>query len=373
MNDENQNNLNLEGTPVESSPPVESVSSAEPIPPRVEPELQPNTSSFPSQATEPKKINKKTIALIAGVVLIVAIGVAVGFMISNSSSDDGKKEDGQSSKNNKEFSEEELAKRGEDVQKNFEELGGYLVDKYQDSSEYDFIGDTQAINLVKKLKTSISDLGAMIMDSNHESLKTKWQEFEISYSKRVNLIEKGINITEDAYWIEKLYELVESVAETTADSIADSMRGKPEGRDKQRRDDVARFASVINAYQTNNRGAIPLGGHSGQNTDLGYTIRNAAPTKGSLAESFLNGYLSRDSGEFNDPQSGDMYGVQSMDAGDIVDGVKVAIPDTDTATVLYVSKARCDGEDIVGSGGKSRSMAIRIKLENGSFYCQDNQ
>lgn len=115
-------------------------------------------------------------------------------------------------------------------------------------------------------------------------------------------------------------------------------------RDTQRRDDVARFMSQINSYQTNNNGNVP-------GDQAGLTA-------------FGVNYLKINDGEFKDPQTGDNY--------TLTYGVANAAQPADTKTVYYSKNARCDGEGMVSSTA-SRSAAAKVKLEGSGFYCQDNQ
>ena len=130
-------------------------------------------------------------------------------------------------------------------------------------------------------------------------------------------------------------------------------------RDTQRRDDVARVMSQLNSYQTNNRGRIP----DAESENAGdFTTMVGVATVADDAF-FLDAYMKRNDEEFNDPQSGNMYGFRTDDSG--------ALADTDT--MAYSGPGyQCNGEAFVDND-HNRSVAVRIKLEGSGFYCQDNQ
>ena len=115
-------------------------------------------------------------------------------------------------------------------------------------------------------------------------------------------------------------------------------------RDTQRREDVSRFVSQINSYQTNNNGTVP-------------TLSNGKPA-------FLNSYMKQSDGEFKDPKTGSDYTISVDTAAEasLGDGV-----------IQYVKGAKCDGEKVTTSGSSNRSVAVKIKLEGSGYFCKDNQ
>ncbi|MDN5819395.1 MAG: type II secretion system GspH family protein [bacterium] len=115
-------------------------------------------------------------------------------------------------------------------------------------------------------------------------------------------------------------------------------------RDTQRREDISRFVSQINSYQTNNNGSVP--------------------SIATSSTSFLNSYMKQSDGEFKDPKTGENYTiVNSTDAEKVLsDG-----------QIQYAQKAKCDGEKVATSGASSRSVAVKIKLEGSGYFCKDNQ
>ena len=117
-------------------------------------------------------------------------------------------------------------------------------------------------------------------------------------------------------------------------------------RDTQRRDDMARVATAITQYQTNNDGNLPTSAASG------------ASTVGTFVKNYLGG------AEFKDPD-GEYYNVL----------IQSSAPSAETAVshkVYIVLKAKCNGESVT-TGQKQRHYAILYKLEGAGTYCADNQ
>lgn len=115
-------------------------------------------------------------------------------------------------------------------------------------------------------------------------------------------------------------------------------------RDTQRRDDVGRFISQLSSYATNNRGSLP------SEADI---------------EDFAASYLkwnSGNTGEFNNPSSGNGY--------EITGGNET--PNADGSEIVYTQNATCDGESI-NPGGGNRQAAVRVALESGGVFCQNAQ
>lgn len=111
-------------------------------------------------------------------------------------------------------------------------------------------------------------------------------------------------------------------------------------RDGQRRDDISRFMSQISSYATNNRNAVPAADNASMS-------------------SFLDNYMKRSDGEFQDPQTGENYTVAFSG-------------DPTTSRIVYQRGSKCNGEEFQSVSG-NRSIAVRIALEGSGVYCQDNQ
>jgi len=115
-------------------------------------------------------------------------------------------------------------------------------------------------------------------------------------------------------------------------------------RDQDRIDDIDRFMSRIHLYQEANRGRPP------QFTDLSQ-----------YALDFLNLDIEEN---FRDPLTGAPYNFLNSED-------PTAIGD-----IQFVFTFICDGRNAIlntDAAATNQSMALRIKLETGSFYCRDNQ
>ena len=133
-------------------------------------------------------------------------------------------------------------------------------------------------------------------------------------------------------------------------------------RDTQRRDDMARVATAINQYQTNNGGNLP--NNSGEVT-----------ATGDSATDFISKYMGGKS-EFVDP-SGENYTITFTSTLKEGKGVAVNTLKADDASgngfkVMVYTKARCEGENAVSSPNK-RDYAIVYNLEGSGVYCSDSQ
>ncbi len=126
-------------------------------------------------------------------------------------------------------------------------------------------------------------------------------------------------------------------------------------RDTQRRDDLARVATAVTQYQTNNGGKLP-----------------GAGKESNLINNYLGG------SEFVDPD-GAAYNIT------IIDGTTGHTYDASNGkyakgtlefgdhTIYLIHKALCDGEVSTQSNAQARSYAILYKLEGTGTYCADNQ
>lgn len=133
-------------------------------------------------------------------------------------------------------------------------------------------------------------------------------------------------------------------------------------RDTQRRDDMARVATAINQYQTNNGGKLP-----NSTTDP----TNADGTAGDFIDKYMGGKA-----EFVDP-SGENYTITFTKT--LTDGkgaAKNTLKADDTNgngfRVMVYTKAKCDGETAVSSPN-TRDYAIVYNLEGSGTYCSDSQ
>ena len=132
-------------------------------------------------------------------------------------------------------------------------------------------------------------------------------------------------------------------------------------RDTQRRDDMARFASQLAQYQSNNYGRVP------------------PDVKGYSA--FIADYLRTNGDTFADP-SGSDYEVGDANACDTSDnqtdenGNKLCkqlsnVTDTANGTIHVYTNAACSGETPYYKQG-NKYIAFTYKLEGAGIYCGHN-
>jgi prepilin-type N-terminal cleavage/methylation domain-containing protein len=112
-------------------------------------------------------------------------------------------------------------------------------------------------------------------------------------------------------------------------------------RDTQRRNDVSRFMSQLQQYQSNNRGKVPT---------------NTAGADG--VDQFVSKYLVVGTDTWADPSTGVLYDHDATVA--------------DKGQWEYYPGQQCDGENVVSAGGDARKVAIRMKLEGAGTYCLNN-
>lgn len=116
-------------------------------------------------------------------------------------------------------------------------------------------------------------------------------------------------------------------------------------RDSQREQDLSRFMSQINSYQSNNRGAVP-------------TAANV--------DSFVTSYLNVGGDTFEDP-NGSAYTVTGGT------GARATPAATTVGTIYYHTAARCGANgEITSASGQTRKIAASMALEGGGALCQQN-
>lgn len=150
-------------------------------------------------------------------------------------------------------------------------------------------------------------------------------------------------------------------------------------RDTQRRDDMARLATAINNYQTNNNGRLP-----GNGAATVTPCEPGGPTFGDIptgdtqaACNFIRQYMNSataqasDDSEFLDP-SGDPYKLHISNYDNASNAAKSGDMTFADKIVYVVTGGRCNGENIEKSNN-SRDYAIRYKMEGSGTYCKDSQ
>jgi prepilin-type N-terminal cleavage/methylation domain-containing protein len=130
-------------------------------------------------------------------------------------------------------------------------------------------------------------------------------------------------------------------------------------RDSRRRDDILSFLETVKKYQTNNRGALPVGAG-----DIGGRPSTEPGDKTSWS-GFYWGYI--DDG-FMDPD-GSEYRLQITECDTERDKRCTYIEPDAMDHVLHIfTKATCNGTEVVGSSNP-RNIAVLYKLEGAGTYC----
>jgi len=144
-------------------------------------------------------------------------------------------------------------------------------------------------------------------------------------------------------------------------------------RDTQRRNDMSRFMSQVNSFQTNNRGRAPgVNDVISTGTTPGRFLTEYMMMVGQMGEVPQSGEIA-DAGrysEFMDPQSGRNYRVIAAE-GD-PNGTSLLHTNGDFLTIVFAVGHGCSGEMFDGGGHGDRVVAIRINLEGAGTYCQTN-
>ena len=146
-------------------------------------------------------------------------------------------------------------------------------------------------------------------------------------------------------------------------------------RDTQRRDDLARFASQISQYESNNRGKVPnptvtpgIWANSKETSQNTYDESATVNTSGDWT-TFLNNYMWASNDTFTDP-AGVNYAVQ--DHGTMADATDSLSIDKMDYLIHVWHGAICDtveGQVAKSTSGGSRKLAFLYKLEGTGYYC----
>lgn len=123
-------------------------------------------------------------------------------------------------------------------------------------------------------------------------------------------------------------------------------------RDTQRKQDVSRMMSQLQAYASNKNGNYP-------------------PTA-TVNSTFKDGYMVKDGQSFSDPSkdSSTPYAINGIGyPGNTYTGP------ADLGNIDYIVGAKCDdsGAKVLTQSSGNRNVAAVIKVEQGDAYCQDNQ
>ncbi|HEY1085999.1 MAG TPA: type II secretion system protein [Candidatus Saccharimonadales bacterium] len=118
-------------------------------------------------------------------------------------------------------------------------------------------------------------------------------------------------------------------------------------RDTARKNDLSRFATAINNYQSNNKGTIPAA------TAAAITTANTG---------FVASYLTKGGDQFADPHTGNNYTYQY--------GVGAA-PTTE-GQIRYATSAQCGTNGAITSvtPASPRRFAVSVFMEGAAAFCQ---
>ena len=152
-------------------------------------------------------------------------------------------------------------------------------------------------------------------------------------------------------------------------------------RNTQREDDIARFLTAVNDYQTNNSGKTPFGTSTGTNSVATeytqfvkrYIDENVTEAKNGSTK------CSGTCPQFTDPD-GTIYGLKHVkkitektDVKSIADDSTEADPTwPNNHTFMAYTNASCGDEAEALKGNGERQYAIFYVLEGGSVSCNDN-
>ena len=120
-------------------------------------------------------------------------------------------------------------------------------------------------------------------------------------------------------------------------------------RDTQRKNDIDRFLTAVQNYQSNNKGVVP-------------------EANGTALHSLKQSYLNESNGEFKDPDGSTYVIVSASAVGSAISSMKDSSNNT---LVYYYKNAECSNETTKQSNG-SNKVAIAMKLEGGGVYCVNN-
>lgn len=127
-------------------------------------------------------------------------------------------------------------------------------------------------------------------------------------------------------------------------------------RDTQRRDDIARFASQLTQYESNNGGKIP-----NENADTATDWNN-----------FITNYLRVGGDEYKDPNGVDYTVNKVVKCTNSSCDVAHDASDFESGYIYVYTNATCDGEKAVFVNSGSRKAAFTYKLEGAGTYCGHN-
>ncbi len=138
-------------------------------------------------------------------------------------------------------------------------------------------------------------------------------------------------------------------------------------RDTQRRDDMARLATVLTQYQSNNAGNLPAAGAVTNMTTLNRTGNPQGPQK--LLNDYLNPSTETTNG-FVDPD-GTVY---NLTITNNTSADTITRPNGFDHRIYINTRTHCDGENAAyAQSDNARDYTIVYKLESTGAYCSDNK
>jgi prepilin-type N-terminal cleavage/methylation domain-containing protein len=141
-------------------------------------------------------------------------------------------------------------------------------------------------------------------------------------------------------------------------------------RNTQREDDIARFLTAVNDYQTNNSGKTPFGTSSALASDYSQFVKRYIDEKVTLAKSGQATTCDGTCPQFTDPD-GTMYQFKAIKRDEVANTVakKTAVDH-----IVYVAvNAGCgDTEGTAVAGTGDRQIAMYYVEEGGAIVCNDN-
>ena len=147
-------------------------------------------------------------------------------------------------------------------------------------------------------------------------------------------------------------------------------------RNTQREDDIARFLTAVNDYQTNNSGKTPFG-TIGDGSDIAdeALMKFVSRYIDENVISVENGELAvckegRSCAQFSDPD-GTMYGFQLVKFDDVEDEI-TSQTEVDHMIKIVVNAGCGTEEGTAKKGTGSRQIAMFYTLEGGNVVCNDN-
>lgn len=144
-------------------------------------------------------------------------------------------------------------------------------------------------------------------------------------------------------------------------------------RDTQRRDDLARVATALTQYQTNNGGKLPDAASCAA-TAAAAIKPNDATTYTNKTCKFIAQYLNASNSatnEFVDPD-GTAYAMNVVHPT-AASGI-TAVPATVNHIIYIYTHSHCDGETVkYDTKDNDRDYALTYKLEGAGVYCADNK